>query len=96
MMVNSARGSVAEAIILYEAALGLGIGVGPLVGGVLGAISSRGPFFGVSALMAFAFIVTAFSAAVHAAHRTRHHAGRPFPRAAPPWPVGRGHHRAAV
>ena len=52
----SARGSVAQAIILYEAALGLGIAVGPLVGGVLGSISWRGPFFGVSALMAFALI----------------------------------------
>ncbi|KAA0108091.1 MFS transporter [Mycolicibacterium sp. P1-5] len=58
-IVNSARGSVAQAIILYEAALGLGIAVGPLVGGVLGGISWRGPFFGVSALMAFALVVTA-------------------------------------
>ena len=58
-IVSSARGSVAQAIILYEAALGLGIAVGPLVGGVLGSISWRGPFFGVSALMAFALVVTA-------------------------------------
>lgn len=59
-IVNSARGSVAQAIILYEAALGLGIAVGPLVGGVLGSISWRGPFFGVSALMAVALVVTIF------------------------------------
>ena len=59
-IVNSARGSVAQAIILYEAALGLGIAVGPLVGGVLGEISWRGPFFGVSVLMALAVVVTAF------------------------------------
>ena len=59
-IVSSARGSVAQAIILYEAALGLGIAVGPLVGGVLGSISWRGPFFGVSALMAFALIITTF------------------------------------
>jgi predicted MFS family arabinose efflux permease len=59
-IVSSARGSVAQAIILYEAALGLGIAVGPLVGGVLGSISWRGPFFGVSALMAIALVVTAF------------------------------------
>jgi MFS transporter, ACDE family, multidrug resistance protein len=59
-IVSSARGSVAQAIILYEAALGLGIAVGPLVGGVLGAISWRGPFFGVSALMALALVVTVF------------------------------------
>ena len=58
-IVNSARGSVAQAIILYEAALGLGIAVGPLVGGVLGSISWRGPFFGVSVLMAVAVVVTA-------------------------------------
>jgi MFS transporter, ACDE family, multidrug resistance protein len=59
-IVSSARGSVAQAIILFEAALGLGIAVGPLVGGVLGSISWRGPFFGVSALMALALVVTTF------------------------------------
>jgi MFS transporter, ACDE family, multidrug resistance protein len=60
IIVESARGSVAQAIILYEAALGLGIAVGPLVGGVLGSISWRGPFFGVSVLMAVALVVTCF------------------------------------
>lgn len=59
-IVNSAKGSVAQAIILYEAALGLGIAVGPLLGGVLGSISWRGPFFGVSALMALALVATVF------------------------------------
>jgi ACDE family multidrug resistance protein len=59
-IVSSAQGSVAQAIILYEAALGLGIAVGPLVGGVLGSISWRGPFFGVCALMAVALVITAF------------------------------------
>jgi MFS transporter, ACDE family, multidrug resistance protein len=59
-IVSPARGSVAQAIILYEAALGLGIAVGPLVGGVLGSISWRGPFFGVSALMALALVVITF------------------------------------
>ena len=59
-IVNSSRGSVAQAIILFEAALGLGIAVGPLAGGVLGSISWRGPFFGVSVLMALALVVTAF------------------------------------
>src|ERR1700721_344224 len=58
-IVSSARASVAQAIILYEAALGLGIAVGPLVGGVLGSISWRGPFFGVPALMAVALVITA-------------------------------------
>ncbi|WP_156028461.1 MFS transporter [Candidatus Solirubrobacter pratensis] len=44
------------AIILYEAALGLGIASGPLVGGLLGGISWRGPFFGTPALMAVGFV----------------------------------------
>jgi MFS transporter, ACDE family, multidrug resistance protein len=43
--------------VLYEA-LGLGISVGPLVGGELGGISWRGPFFGVRVLMAFALVAT--------------------------------------
>ena len=59
-IVSASKGSVAQAIILYEAALGLGIAVGPLVGGLLGGISWRGPFFGVSVLMAIALVVTAF------------------------------------
>ena len=56
-IVGAASGGVARAIILYEAALGIGIAVGPLVGGVLGDISWRAPFFGVAALMAVAFIL---------------------------------------
>lgn len=56
-IVGAASGGVARAIILYEAALGMGIATGPLVGGVLGGISWRGPFFGVATLMAVAFIL---------------------------------------
>ncbi|GAA2068627.1 MFS transporter [Microbacterium hatanonis] len=55
-IVGSASGGSAAAIILYEAALGLGIAIGPLLGGLLGEVSWRGPFFGVVALMAIAFI----------------------------------------
>jgi ACDE family multidrug resistance protein len=58
VIVASASGGFAGAIVLYEAALGLGIAGGPLVGGLLGDISWRGPFFGVSALMAVALIAT--------------------------------------
>ncbi|CAM5788515.1 MFS transporter [Castellaniella caeni] len=57
-IVSASKGSVRDAIIFYEAALGVGIAAGPLIGGVLGAISWRGPFFGVSVLMALAFVVT--------------------------------------
>ncbi|MCT1394166.1 MFS transporter [Microbacterium sp. p3-SID338] len=55
-IVGAASGGSSAAIVLYEAALGLGIAVGPLLGGILGEQSWRGPFFGVVALMAIAFI----------------------------------------
>lgn len=55
-IVGAATGGSGAAIVLYEAALGLGIAVGPLLGGLLGEISWRGPFFGVVALMAIGFI----------------------------------------
>jgi MFS family permease len=58
VIVASASGGFAGAIILYETALGLGIAVGPLLGGELGSISWRGPFFGVAALMAIALVAT--------------------------------------
>ncbi|NED74993.1 MFS transporter [Streptomyces sp. SID9944] len=58
VIVASASGGFAGAIILYETALGLGIAVGPLLGGELGAISWRGPFFGVAVLMAVALVAT--------------------------------------
>ena len=58
-IVSAAKGSVGQAIVLYEAALGIGIAAGPLIGGLLGSISWRGPFFGVSALMVIALAATA-------------------------------------
>ena len=58
VIVASASGGFAGAIILYETALGVGIALGPLVGGELGAISWRGPFFGVTVLMAIALVAT--------------------------------------
>jgi ACDE family multidrug resistance protein len=44
--------------VLYESALGIGIALGPLIGGLLGNVSWRGPFFGVSVLMAVALVAT--------------------------------------
>jgi MFS transporter, ACDE family, multidrug resistance protein len=58
VIVASATGGFAGAIVLYEAALGLGIAAGPLVGGLLGDVSWRGPFFGVAVLMAVALLAT--------------------------------------
>ncbi|WP_370364571.1 MFS transporter [Catenulispora sp. GP43] len=58
VIVGSASGGFAGAIILYESALGVGIALGPLVGGELGGISWRGPFFGVAVLMLMALVAT--------------------------------------
>ncbi|UOR03466.1 MFS transporter [Leucobacter allii] len=55
-IVGAASGGSRQAIVLYEAALGVGLAAGPLVGGALGSISWRGPFFGTAALMGIALI----------------------------------------
>lgn len=55
-IVSLSNSGTAKAIVLYEAAVGLGISVGPLLGGWLGGISWRGPFLGVAALMVIAFV----------------------------------------
>ena len=60
VIVSSATGGFAGAIILYETALGIGIASGPLLGGELGSISWRGPFFGVAVLMAISLVATFF------------------------------------
>ncbi|MEZ0493931.1 MFS transporter [Kineococcus sp. TBRC 1896] len=72
-IVGAASGGMANAIILYEAALGLGIATGPLVGGLLGEVSWRGPFFGTAVLMAVAFtaIVTLLPSTPRPAVATR-------------------------
>lgn len=56
-IVSLSATGVARSIILFEVAVGLGISVGPLLGGELGAISWRGPFFGVAGLMLLAFLL---------------------------------------
>ncbi|GAA1856313.1 hypothetical protein GCM10009836_40620 [Pseudonocardia ailaonensis] len=58
VIVGSASGGFGGAIVLYETALGIGIATGPLLGGLLGSISWRGPFFGVSVLMLVALVAT--------------------------------------
>ncbi len=72
VIVGSASGGVPGAIILYESALGLGISMGPLVGGILGGISWRGPFFGTATLMAIGFllVLTMLGPVPRAARRT--------------------------
>ncbi|MGW2838065.1 MFS transporter [Streptomyces sp. NPDC001493] len=56
VIVGAAAGGSAAAILLYEAALGLGMACGPLVGALLGNASWRYPFFGTAALMAIGFV----------------------------------------
>jgi MFS transporter, ACDE family, multidrug resistance protein len=56
VVVEVSAAGTEKAVILYEAALGLGISVGPLLGGILGGISWRGPFFGVALLMSIGFV----------------------------------------
>jgi ACDE family multidrug resistance protein len=58
VIVGSASGGFAGAIVLYETALGIGIASGPLLGGLLGHLSWRGPFLGVGALMLVALVAT--------------------------------------
>jgi MFS family permease len=57
-IVGAARGGIGTSINLYEAAIGIGIATGPIVGGVLGGISWRGPFYGASVLMLVALVAT--------------------------------------
>ena len=82
-IVGAAAGGSGAAIVMYEAALGLGIAVGPLLGGLLGEVSWRGPFFGVVALMAIGFV--AVLALVRAGDEKR----APMPFSAPFRALGR-------
>ena len=77
-IVGLSTSGTAKAIILYEAALGLGIAVGPLLGGELGSISWRGPFYGVAVLMAIAFISIMFMLPKMAKPKTRSTLSDPF------------------
>jgi ACDE family multidrug resistance protein len=61
VIVGAASGGIGTSIILYEAAIGVGIATGPILGGILGGITWRGPFYGVSILMIMALLATAFT-----------------------------------
>ncbi|MGP9537291.1 MFS transporter [Brachybacterium sp. AOP43-C2-M15] len=55
-IVGATAGPSAGAIMLYETALGIGLAVGPLLGGVLGHVSWRAPFAGTAVLMGIGVI----------------------------------------
>lgn len=58
IIVGISSGRVERSITVYEAALGLGISSGPLLGGFLGSYSWRYPFFGTATPMAIGLIAT--------------------------------------
>jgi ACDE family multidrug resistance protein len=72
VIVGAATGGQQGAILLYEAALGVGLAVGPLLGAVLGSMSWRGPFAGTAILMAVGAIlcVSMLAKDVDRSHRT--------------------------
>src|SRR3954463_4638218 len=72
VIVGAATGGQQGAILLYEAALGVGLAVGPLLGAVLGSMSWRGPFAGTAVLMAVGAILCVGMLArdVDRSHRT--------------------------
>ena len=56
-MVTVAGLSKERAIVLFEAAVGIGVAVGPLLGGILGQFSWRYPFMGIGLMMIIVFLL---------------------------------------
>ena len=82
-IVTFSKNGTAKAVILYEAAIGIGFSVGPLFGGTLGSISWRWPFLGVGFLMLVGFVALAIfmpkaKAAAQGAQRTTSSFSAPF------------------
>ncbi|AIW22737.1 MULTISPECIES: MFS transporter [Vibrio] len=68
-----------ESVRLYEAALGVGIAIGPLIGAILGKGSWRYPFWGTALLMLIGFVSIAyFVPATPVKHNQRHALSAPF------------------
>ncbi|SIR99808.1 MFS transporter [Williamsia sterculiae] len=70
-IVGSARGGQQGAILLYEAALGVGLAIGPLVGATLGEWTWRAPFGGTAILMLIGAILCAWMLPEDAPRSTR-------------------------
>ncbi|MFL4472799.1 MFS transporter [Paeniglutamicibacter sp. MACA_103] len=77
-IISESTGNPSAAIILYEAALGLGLAIGPLVGGLLGSVAWQAPFFGTSVLMTLGFILLATMMRGSGAGNEPTHIGAPF------------------
>lgn len=59
VLVAVTRGGTGRAVLLYEAAMGLGLSGGPLLGALLGSFSWRWPFFGTATLMGIGLVAIA-------------------------------------
>ena len=78
-MVSAASGGSASAIVLYETALGIGLALGPLTGGLLGSFSWRFPFFGSATLMLVGLVAIAILLDMgHNAHDSTVRLSAPF------------------
>ncbi|WP_263640848.1 MFS transporter [Methanobrevibacter arboriphilus] len=56
-MVTVAGVSKTKSIVLFEAAVGIGVAAGPLIGGILGQFSWRYPFIGIGVMMVIVFFI---------------------------------------
>ncbi|MBD0862771.1 MFS transporter [Gordonia sp. zg691] len=70
-IVSAATGSRQGAIMMYEAALGIGLAVGPLLGATLGEWTWRAPFAGTALLMLFGAVLCAVMLPADAGRATR-------------------------
>lgn len=59
-MVTLGGVAKARSMVLFEAAVGIGIAAGPLIGGILGQFSWRYPFMGIGVMMAAVFVLLFF------------------------------------
>ncbi|WP_413355098.1 MFS transporter [Microbacterium sp. 1P06AB] len=77
-IVSASGGRSEHAVIFYEAALGIGLAVGPLVGGLLGEIGWFAAFWGTASLLAVGVValLTLVRDPGHAAQRSS--VGAPF------------------
>ena len=72
-IVSSAKGSRQGAIMMYEAALGIGLAVGPLIGATLGEWTWRAPFGGTAVLMFIGAVLCAVMLPADGPRNTRAH-----------------------
>ncbi|MCD2145879.1 MFS transporter [Gordonia paraffinivorans] len=70
-IVSSAKGDRHSAIMMYEAALGIGLAVGPLLGATLGEWTWRAPFGGTALLMLIGAILCAIMLPADSPRATR-------------------------